>query len=599
MTFVTLKSYVSSLTVALLVTIGCMCRNFVGWLAYVLSSFLAVVPGSAACAEHPSETTVATPRVISITQLTHDGVSKTNLLSDDSNLYVTEWPSSGRVLAKYSLPAASRSLIPSTFANVQALDISPDHSALLVAPIRGGASNNEFWTLPVHSGTPHKLGELAGRDASWSADGQQLVFGKGSALYIASTSGSAEREIFKAEGAVFAPRISADGKRIRFTIGNTAQNTTAIWEVGSDGSQPHAVLEGWQHASSACCGHWTADGRYYIFQVTENGPMAVTTLWALSDSAVANGTEPVELTRGPMSFGSASPAPDNKRIWAIGVQPAGQAVKYNAVSKEFVSLLSGVSATDIDFSSDGKWVTYVSVPEGALWRCRSDGSDRLQLTSAPERTALPHWSPDSQQIAYVSMKPGKPWKIAVVSAKGGKPENVLEENRSQIDANWSADGTRIMFGYLHQETGINIRIVNLKTHEVSDVPGSNGLFSPRWSPDGRYIAALSPDFTRVMLLDDKTKKWSTWLTEPAGAVSYPAWSADSQYLYFDDLVTDEESIRRVKVGESRTERVFKLEGIERYPGPFGLWSGRTADGSWMFVRDRSTQEIYELSVVLP
>ena len=57
-----------------------------------------------------------------------------------------------------------------------------------------------------------------------------------------------------------------------------------------------------------------------------------------------------------------------------------------------------------------------------------------------------------------------------------------------------------------------------------------------------------------MLLDDKTKKWSNWLTETAGAVSYPAWSADSQHLYFDDLVTDEESIRRVKVGESRTEK---------------------------------------------
>jgi len=70
-------------------------------------------------------------------------------------------------------------------------------------------------------------------------------------------------------------------------------------------------------------------------------------------------------------------------------------------------------------------------------------------------------------------------------------------------------------------------------------------------------------------------------------------------LYFDDLVTDEESIRRVEVGGHRAERVLKLEGIERYPGPFGLWSGRTHDGSWMFVRDRSTQEVYRLSVALP
>ena len=104
------------------------------------------------------------------------------------------------------------------------------------------------------------------------------------------------------------------------------------------------------------------------------------------------------------------------------------------------------------------------------------------------------------------------------------------------------------------------------------IPGSDNLFSPRWSPDGRYVAALSPDFTRVMLFDFKTRKWSTWFSESAGAVSYPVWSADSKYLYFDDLVTDQESIRRVKVGESQPERVFVLEGIERYPGQFGLWT---------------------------
>jgi len=139
----------------------------------------------------------------------------------------------------------------------------------------------------------------------------------------------------------------------------------------------------------------------------------------------------------------------------------------------------------------------------------------------------------------------------------------------------------------------------LKTHKTVTVPGSKGLFSPRWSPDGRYVAALSPDFTTVMLFDFDTQKWSSWLTEPAGAVNYPVWSADSKYLYFDDLVTDEESIRRVKVGENHAEQVFVLEGIERYPGPFGLWTGRAADGSSMFVRDRSTQEVYQLSVELP
>ena len=572
-------------------------KNFI-WRAWVLAASLMFAAPAARCADPPTEAAVATPTVTSVTQITHDGASKTGLLSNDSDLYIT-WPSARHVVAKVSLQTADRSLIRSTFPNVQALDISPDQTRLLVAPVQGGTRDGDLWTVPVGAGSPLRLGELVGRDASWSTDGQHLVFGRSSTLYIANGDGAEPRGIFTADGSVFAARYSPDGKRIRFTVSNTAQNTTMLWEVGRGGLNPHPLLAGWQDAAAACCGSWTSDGRYYIFQVTQSVPTALTTLWALADTgAIAQGV-PVQLTSGPMSFGNPSPAKDNKRLWAIGVQPNGQAVKYNADTKSFISLLSGVSATDLDFSSDGNWVTYAAVPEGTLWRCKKDGSERLQLTSAPERTALPHWSPDGKQIAYVSVQPGKPWKIAIISAQGGAPEYLLAENRSQIDANWSPDGTRIMFGYLHDADAINIRIVNLKNREVTSVPGSEGLFSPRWSPNGRYIAALSPDFTKVMLFDYKVQKWSNWLTEPAGAVSYPVWSADSKHLYFDDLVTDEESIRSVKVGESRTERVFTLEGIERYPGPFGLWSGRTADGSWMFVRDRSTQEVYQLSVVLP
>jgi Tol biopolymer transport system component len=547
-------------------------------------------------ADAPKETVSRQPAVKSVTQVTRDGVSKTNLLADESNLYVTEWPAARHVVAKVSLADAHRSVISTAFPNVQALDISADGSKLLVSPIQTGG-DAEFWTLPINAGVPRRVGDLTGRDAAWSADGKYLVFSKGAKVYVASADGTSAREVYTADGTVFAPRFSPDGKRIRFTVGNTAHNANTIWEVGQDGSKPHSVLGDWQGGSASCCGLWTADGRYYIFQVTQSAPTAVTTLWALLDSAPMG--KPAQLTYGPMSFGNASLARDSSKIWAIGVKPAGEAVKYDAATKSFVPLLASVSATDLDYSADGQWVAYVSVPDFTLWRCRADGSERLQLTSSPERVALPRWSRDGNRIAYVSLQPGKLSKISVISREGGAPEDILKENRGQIDANWSADGRRIMFGYLYDTAGLDIRVIDLKTGEVVTVPGSQGLFSPRWSPNERYIAALSPDFTKVMLYDFQTKKWTTWLTEPAGAVSYPSWSADSRYLYFDDLVTDEESIRRVKVGQNQAERVFKLEGIERYPGPFGLWSGRTNNGSWMFVRDRSTQEVYQLAVDLP
>jgi Tol biopolymer transport system component len=566
---------------------------------------LAILVSCAAAAaaldgDRPTQSPVASPAVTAVTQVTHDGFSKTNLLSDDSHLYVTEWPAAHHVIAKVSVQGSDRSTIASPFSNLQASDLSPDRTRLLVSPI-GGASDQEVWTLPINAGSPERVGKLTGRDATWAPDGKHLAFGKGPTLYLSNPAGTDVNELYSANGNVFAPRFSPDGHRIRFTVSDTEKNTTSLWEINQDGSNPHALLPNWQSASTACCGSWTADGRYYIFQVTQSSPATITTLWALPDAA--NGTDnkamPMRLTDGPMSFGNASPARDNKKIWAIGVQPAGEAVRYDPDKKHFDPLVSGVSATDLEFSSDGKWVTYVAVPEATLWRCRVDGTERLQLTSAPERAALPHWSPDGKHIAYVSMHPGKPWKISLMPVNGGMSQEILPESRSQIDANWSSDGSRIMFGYLHDAEGINIQILDLKTHTTTTVPGSDGLFSPRWSPDGRYVAALSPDFTKVMLYDFKTKKWSTWFSESAGAVSYPVWSADSKYLYFDDLVTDQESIRRVKVGESQPERVFVLEGIERYPGPFGLWTGRAADGSWMFVRDRSTQEVYQLSVVLP
>ncbi len=572
------------------------------FLFFAVATLVGMIAGMTAYSKKGArQPAIVSSQVTSITQVTHDGFSKTNLLSDGSYLYMTELRAAHHVIAKINLQGLDRSIVSSPFSSVQGFDLSPDHTSLLASPFQGGFSDNQLWILPLNAGSPQRAGNLIGRDASWSGDGRQITFGKGKVLHLASANGGQPHKLFTANGSVFAPRFSPDGRRVRFTVGDVALNTTVLWEIGQQGANPHPLLTDWEHGSAACCGSWTADGRYYIFQVTQYAPMTLTTLWALPDSGspVDGNSLPIRLTDGPTSYSSPSPGSDNKTIWAIGVQPAGELVRYEPGEKKFVALMSGISATDLDYSPDGKWVTYVSIPEGTLWRCRADGTEKLQLTSMPERAALPHWSPDGKRVAYVSMHPGRPWKIAVVAEEGGSSYEILDEKRSQVDANWSPDGTRIMFGYLHDAEKIDIRLVDWKTHEIVTVPGSDALFSPRWSPDGRYIAALSADYTKVMLYDFEYQKWTTWLSEPAGAVSYPVWSADSKYLYFNDLVTDEEAFRRVKVGEHEPERVFVLQGIERYFGTFGPWSGRMADGTWMFIRDRSTQEVYRLDVKLP
>jgi len=78
-------------------------------------------------------------------------------------------------------------------------------------------------------------------------------------------------------------------------------------------------------------------------------------------------------------------------------------------------------------------------------------------------------------------------------------------------------------------TNVVIMVLDLRIHQLSVLPSSQGLFSARWSPNGRYIAALSSDSQAIMLFDFRTQEWS----ELAHAVAaFPTWSHNGQYVYF-------------------------------------------------------------------
>jgi serine/threonine protein kinase/Tol biopolymer transport system component len=541
------------------------------------------------------------PRVLATTQLTRDGIPKQGIITDGSRLFIGEITSNFRI-AQASATGGDTSPIPTPFENVLAHDISPDHSQLLVGSFRGTEPEETLWTIPLPSGTPRRLGDLLGHYGAWSPDTQHIVFANGSEIYEANTDGSQPRKLASLAGSPESIAFSRDGKRIRFTLTGGNRTSSAIWEMGSDGSHPHRLLPGWRNPPNECCGAWTPDGRYYIF--ISLAP-AVSNVWAIREPTglFRASPAPVQLTTGPMSFRALTPSADGKKLFVDGAQSRGELVRYDPKSGQFIPYLSGISAGELDYSRDGKWITYITYPDGAVWRSRIDGSDRLQLTYPAGLDALPRWSPDGNQIAYVGVRPGLPSRIFLVPSQGGAPQELVHDDQAEIDPVWSSDGKRIAFGRNDvrsgAQTGLAIYTVDFATRQFSPVPGSEGLFSPRWSPDGHYLAAMTQDSAKIMLFDFGTQKWTVWLDEP-GSIGFPNWSADGKYLYYDTSFSQHSTFRRIKVGQTASELVADLTDFHKYTAfPVFGWSSIAPDGSMLFVRDLSTDEIYALDLDLP
>lgn len=293
-----------------------------------------------------------------------------------------------------------------------------------------------------------------------------------------------------------------------------------------------------------------------------------------------------------------SPSVDGKRLFVIGEQSRGELMRYDSESRQFVTFLSGISAEGLDFSKDGKWVAYVTFPEGVLWRSRLDGSERLQLTNLPMKAALPRWSPDGKRIAFSGLAPGEAWKISVISADGGSPEKLMPGENAELDPNWSADGQSLVFGEFVGSPTSSIYVLNLQTRQVSTLAGPKGLFSPRWSPDGRFISVTTHDGLKMLLFDLTTQAWKE--LDSGHSYNYPMWSRDAKYIYFSNPFENGTPFYRLRVADGKLEHVANADLTRGVAwGTFGQWTGLAPDNSPLLIRDTSMQEIYSLDVQWP
>ena len=538
------------------------------------------------------------PELSGYTQLSHDAVNKGLIGTDGSRLYVYDGsvgPAQMSVNGGYLAPI--KGALPGTPFGI--FNISPDGSKLLVGELKGlSGASTPMWALPTLGGSPSRLADLQGISGAWSPDGQKLIFTNGTTLYVANADGTASRKLADLPGPLGAgavdstsPAWSPDGQTIALNLYDAKTQLLYLWGLTADGTNLHKMFPDWHTSTGDCCGSWTPDGKYFVF---ESGGQ----IWAAREEGSLFhkvNRQPVQLTAGTVSYSFPVPGKDGKTLFAIAGFRRAELQRYNIKSKVFESFMGGISAQDVEFSKDGQWVTYSSYPEGILWRSKLDGSEKLQLSSSPIYASLPRWSVDEKTIVFYDVQPGKTTRIYEVPAVGGAPRPLLPDDTGpQADPSWSPDGKSLVFGGTGGGGPTMIRILNLNTHQIETVPGSDGLFSPRWSPDARYLVAMRGDSTGLSLFDVKTRKWAMLVPD---IVAYPCWSHDGRYLYFQRL-GDKSDVVRMAVPNGKIEQVVSLKEFQQ-TGIYGFWLGLTPDDSVLVPKDAGTQEIVSMGWTSP
>ncbi len=209
---------------------------------------------------------------------------------------------------------------------------------------------------------------------------------------------------------------------------------------------------------------------------------------------------------------------------AAPIQPM---MRFSAVTN-----FTGIDA-EPSFSPDGRSIAFLSNRGGSfdIWVGLVAGGSPVRITNDPNFKARPHWSPDGSKISYIRLNESGLWDVWTVPSLGGTPLKLLN---NASDSAWSADAASL--AYADSSTG-SIWICDASggnAHKVTQPEGKAWHTQPAFSRDGRRIAFIRRgsgpygELATAELSSGRVK----FLTDDRALALSPAWSVDSQFVYF-------------------------------------------------------------------
>lgn len=540
-----------------------------------------------------------------IEQFTHSGRVDgfQPFTSDGSRVFFLEREGDHWNNMQIAAAGGESSPFPLPFRNTIVFDLSPDQSELLIAPFTSRSGHLPLWVLPFVGGAPRRLGDLSANHASFSPDGRKLVLSEDDGIYLADRDGSNLQRIAATPGVSGRVAWSPDGKFLRFTTWS-GNGHRSIWEVDARGGKIRPVLPGWKDSQGEWNGRWTADGAYYIFTAVGDGERGRTDLWALRKAPWFFPwlhPNPIRLTSGPIGYSDPFPSKDPRYIYAGGGLEQFDWVDVDPSSRVTKSLLPGVSATEVLFSPDRESIVYVS--GASLWRSKQNGSERYQLVenlvSSPVH--FPRWSPDSKKLLFEGTFDGS-GPIFILPAQGGTRESIPAPGDQVSSPDWGPGGQRIVFSALDKEADHSsaqraLYFHDLGTGQSSRITGSEGLDDVRWSPDGRFLAAVAEESSTLKLYDIRKNQWTD--IARGKLIAMPVWAPDSRYVYAQDILEPGEPVYRFLADHPSKERFSSFEDLLKSGAMRCGFSGFAPDGSMVVQLARGGGNLYRIQLELP
>ena len=349
----------------------------------------------------------------------------------------------------------------------------------------------------------------------WSPEGQELLFsrlqpsGQIAIWKISLTTGAQTQVTFPPPGAEdLSASWSFDGQQMVFV------RQLGLWIAPARGGEPRLLL-GDRYLNSHPA--WSADSRRIVFLSNRGGP---TSLWEIEvDSGRLR-----QLTTGP---GEQMPAVARDGRLAYG--QFSHQLDFYAIQVETGAEERLTSHTHENlfprFSPQGRKIVYHSDRTGnfEIWLRDLETKVERQLTNHPATDVLPDWSPDGREIVFLSNREGKS-QVWVMDAEGGALRRLAEQtvpaagggwDVGMVAPRWSPDGKAI--GYVaNSDRG--------RALWVADPDGRNarprlyGLLYFDWYRDSRrviYVRRAQTGLPEMRVADLETGKEAVLLKEPA------------------------------------------------------------------------------------